>query len=660
MRTLNIILLLSVAIFCSGYRFRCYAFCNDQTAIQNDYVEQRDECRDYAQNNLNAEMAKSKTPDSGKARKEKLVTIFSECMSKYGWDVPSGNEKGDKGKLADKGEVPIYVSSVSKQQPKETPTAVAVGVNDETTKETDKIEQRDLNERKVPPENIDKQPEGKGKESTSTKETNKEKDSNSSSIATQKTDTVTTSQDGESQPKSMRTQPATTIKKSKAEESKQKTIEKTKSTNTTKTESNTQETVKKEQAPPAIIQQQQPTNVVRENRDMTNANGKVEHMRTQPATTKKPEKTKKTKSDSDSPDQALSEAIHGKSTAKTEPNQTQGSQKNISAIKPEAGSHKTDMKSETVQQQNILRQNALKEKARANYKNNGEKTEYKEQSRQPIAIQQQQPDSAVRSKQSDSLPNQTEQLENIKQQPVVTKKSTADTAPANTKNTNAAEQALSESIKKKSASEVEYRNTSKANSSIEKNANKTQPQSTIPQQPREEKQKELYERKTPSENIQIQKQAIQQQNVNEDSSIIKQTSSDVKTITKETQKETHTTEQTKSVAVEKQSAGSSTPPPSANQPINATTNPPISGNDGSAIASQPKVTKGKTSKQRAKECEMARSSASTSNSAAKLAKACAIECTKLLKEQPEIINHAPCPAKDTAVDLLDIQLGNKK
>ncbi len=628
MRLLNIILLLSVAIFCSGYRFRCYAFCNDQTAIQNDYVEQRDECRDYAQNNLNAEMAKSKTPDSGKARKEKLVTIFSECMSKYGWDVPSGNEKGDKGKLADKGEVPIYVSSASKLQPKDTEAPAVVSVNDETAKQTDKIEQRDINERKIPPENIEKQSEKQDKESTSTKEVSKEK---SSSVATQKSDTTTTSQDAEQQPKSMRTQPATTIKKSKIEESKQKTTEKTKSTTITKTDSNTQETVKKEPAAPAIIQQQQPANVVRESSNTISANGKTENIRSQPATTKKPEKTKP---DSNSPDQALSEAIKEKSTDKAESSQTQGGQKNISAIKPEAGSHKTDMKSEAVQQQNALKQNALREKAKANYKNNSEKAEYKEQERQPIAIQQ--------------------------QQPTVTKKSTADTAPANTKNTDTAEQALSESIKKKSTTEVEYKNSSKTNSSTEKNVNKTQSQSTIPQQPIEEKQKELYERKIPSENIQIQKQTIQQRNVDDDSSVIKQTASDVKTITKETQKETKTTEQTKSVAVEKQSAGSSSPHPSVNQPINTTTNPPISGNDGSAIALQPKVTKGKTSKQRAKECEMARSSAGTSKSAIKLAKSCDIECTKLLKEQPEIINHAPCPAKDTAVDLLDIQLGNKK
>ena len=41
----------------SGYKFRCYWACIDQTAIQDDYVEQRDRCREYAQ--LKLDMAEN-------------------------------------------------------------------------------------------------------------------------------------------------------------------------------------------------------------------------------------------------------------------------------------------------------------------------------------------------------------------------------------------------------------------------------------------------------------------------------------------------------------------------------------------------------------------------------------------------------------------------
>jgi len=93
MRQISLIFLLCVVLFSSGYRFRCFFFCKEQTAVQNDYVENRDDCQDYAQAKLDDAMANSPNPDSEKAQQAKLVSLFSECMVKKGWDVPSGSRK---------------------------------------------------------------------------------------------------------------------------------------------------------------------------------------------------------------------------------------------------------------------------------------------------------------------------------------------------------------------------------------------------------------------------------------------------------------------------------------------------------------------------------------------------------------------------------------
>ena len=59
-------------------------FCTDMTSVQQDYVEQRDKCREYAQ---------LKSDSAGDTPSEKrLVAAFSECMGKNGWTVPSGQE----------------------------------------------------------------------------------------------------------------------------------------------------------------------------------------------------------------------------------------------------------------------------------------------------------------------------------------------------------------------------------------------------------------------------------------------------------------------------------------------------------------------------------------------------------------------------------------
>src|SRR6476619_5636952 len=87
---LRIAFLVTALAVTSGYRFRCYWFCIDQTGIQNDYVEQRDRCREYAE--LKLDMAMRGGPQDEKTRKSKLVSLFSECMGNNGWTVPDGKD----------------------------------------------------------------------------------------------------------------------------------------------------------------------------------------------------------------------------------------------------------------------------------------------------------------------------------------------------------------------------------------------------------------------------------------------------------------------------------------------------------------------------------------------------------------------------------------
>ncbi len=71
----------------TGYRFRCWFLCVDQTSTQNNYIEERDRCRDYAQLKVDMALKNSHGPIDDKARKSQLVSLFSECMSNNGWTV---------------------------------------------------------------------------------------------------------------------------------------------------------------------------------------------------------------------------------------------------------------------------------------------------------------------------------------------------------------------------------------------------------------------------------------------------------------------------------------------------------------------------------------------------------------------------------------------
>lgn len=89
------VLLIAVIVLTPGYRFRCYWACKDQTGIQNDYVEQRDRCREYAQLKLDMAMRSVPQPHTDSTSKSQLVTLFSECMANNGWTVPSGREENN-------------------------------------------------------------------------------------------------------------------------------------------------------------------------------------------------------------------------------------------------------------------------------------------------------------------------------------------------------------------------------------------------------------------------------------------------------------------------------------------------------------------------------------------------------------------------------------
>lgn len=73
----------------SGLKFRCYWFCSEQTGIQTDYVADRDECRKYAQLRIDTDTANPEMLEE-RSRKQKLVSLFSSCMSDKGWTIPDG------------------------------------------------------------------------------------------------------------------------------------------------------------------------------------------------------------------------------------------------------------------------------------------------------------------------------------------------------------------------------------------------------------------------------------------------------------------------------------------------------------------------------------------------------------------------------------------
>ena len=128
MRRLQIIFLITALALTSGYRWRCYVACTDQTSTQNDYVEQRDNCREYAQLKVDMAMRENGSLDD-RSRKTQLVSLFSQCMGNNGWIVPDGKGEGGPKKVESAAVAPnaasaplVAAPAVSKSEEKATVT----------------------------------------------------------------------------------------------------------------------------------------------------------------------------------------------------------------------------------------------------------------------------------------------------------------------------------------------------------------------------------------------------------------------------------------------------------------------------------------------------------------------------------------------------------
>ena len=96
MRQVRFLFLIFVALASSGYKFRCWWMCQDQTSVQNDYIEQRDHCREYAQLKLDMAMRTSGQHSNDQNRKAMLVTLFGDCMASNGWNVSDKKDAPSK------------------------------------------------------------------------------------------------------------------------------------------------------------------------------------------------------------------------------------------------------------------------------------------------------------------------------------------------------------------------------------------------------------------------------------------------------------------------------------------------------------------------------------------------------------------------------------
>lgn len=86
---IRIVLLVACMQAVSAYQFRCWLFCGDQTAVQNDYVGARDKCRKYAQLRIETDTSSTELREE-RARAQKLISLFSSCMADNGWTIPDG------------------------------------------------------------------------------------------------------------------------------------------------------------------------------------------------------------------------------------------------------------------------------------------------------------------------------------------------------------------------------------------------------------------------------------------------------------------------------------------------------------------------------------------------------------------------------------------
>ena len=136
--TIQILLLVACMQLVSAYKFRCWMFCTDQTAIQNDYINDRDSCRSYAQLRIETDTSNPELIDD-RSKSSKLVSLFSSCMADKGWTVPDGVKPGQQAAApipVQNSAAPAVANAASQAPAPAAPTAAAPAVATNTNAAT--------------------------------------------------------------------------------------------------------------------------------------------------------------------------------------------------------------------------------------------------------------------------------------------------------------------------------------------------------------------------------------------------------------------------------------------------------------------------------------------------------------------------------------------
>lgn len=91
------------------------AGCIDQTSIQGRYAREHEECRSYAESHIERYLPKDHEV-SADDRNAQLVTLFSDCMGKKGWQVAKP-KRADEGTATTDNSIPPEPSPAARQAP---------------------------------------------------------------------------------------------------------------------------------------------------------------------------------------------------------------------------------------------------------------------------------------------------------------------------------------------------------------------------------------------------------------------------------------------------------------------------------------------------------------------------------------------------------------
>jgi hypothetical protein len=741
-------------------------------------VENRDACREESQANLDEAMIKSGVTDTPKARKLKLITLFSDCMGKYGWEVPVPGDK--EAKIA--ADVPIYESTVSKIAAAKTAPpkdGLNPGATDPKVIEGETRQDQQTLERKVPPENVGKQ----DRQAQSNNQPNNQ--SNNRAVASQNQpakDTRTIKDTQQDQGREVQKQPATTARaanpqpnnaqqrqdnkqaqpqpKSQPQQQAQATANNNNSrtlnqatqdrqaaeadqpremrkqpavtakpANQPQRDNNTQLAQLEPQAGPQTQPQPQTNNskstttnnnsrTVVQNPDTqqntqqnTVQEQQPQEVRRQPATTARAATSPAANNKSNNPQQAQSQ-LRPQAQQQAQVTATNNTARTLNQAT------QAQQKAEADQPREMLKQPAVTAKPA----NQPQRDNMQLAQLEPQAGPQTQPQSETNNNNSTTTNNnsrtivqnpepqqniqqntvQENQPQEVRRQPVKAanpklqnrqnvQEQNRQAAPVTTVGPESPEQALTQSIQKRPAeTQIRYQNRN----NNRRSANDNGP-TQIPQQPATTGYQQGEPRvaavidpannQTPVTAITADSpdQALMEsihrkpiRHVNRNSRTANQQGqTQAQTSTRaQGQTQAQSAAQPQQQAMPQQPAqqitnrsttAAAVAPATVNNVNNTrysnnTTNTPAANdNNPSKIPSQPGVSKTHINP-RAAECELARRNAATSPAAAQKAKGCEAECAKIMKANPKIINPAPCPVKDTAVNVLDVQLGNKK